>query len=91
MKEALREEVLRKEVLEKLNGLIPGADAELKLKVKGSDCEIEGEGNIAGMLLAFSSIVEEIKEYLEKIGMNRKLVKFLLENSFYTVMEETDE
>ena len=91
MKEALREEVLRKEVLEKLNGLIPGADAELKLKVKGSDCEIEGEGNVAGMLLAFSSIAEEIKEHLEKIGMNRKLVKFLLENSFYTVMEETDE
>ena len=91
MKEALREEVLRKEVLEKLNELIPGADAELKLKVKGSDCEIEGEGNIVGMLLAFSSIAEEIKEYLEKIGMNRKLVKFLLENSIYTGMEETDE
>lgn len=79
------------ELLEKLNETIPGADAELKLKVKGSDCEIEGEGNVAGMLLAFSSIAEEIKEYLEKIGMNRKLVKFLLENSFYTVMEETDE
>lgn len=91
MKEALREEVLRKEVLEKLNGLIPGADAELKLKVKGSDCEIKGEGNIVGMLLAFSSIAEEIKEYLEKIGMNRKLVKFLLEHSFYTGMEEIDE
>ena len=86
MKEALREEVL-----EKLNGLIPGADAELKLKVKGSDCERKGEGNIVGMLLAFSSIAEEIKEHLEKIGMNRKLVKFLLEHSFYTGMEETDE
>lgn len=78
-------------LLEKLNELIPGANAELKLKVRGSDCEIEGEGNITGLLLAFSSIVEEIKEHLEKIGMNRKLVKFLLENSFYTRMEETDE
>lgn len=80
-----------KEALEKLNGLIPGADAELKLKVKGSDCEIEGEGNIVGMLLAFSSLAEEVKEHLEKRGMDRKLVKFLLEESFYTGMEETDE
>lgn len=84
-------EILKQEVLEKLNELIPGANAELKLKVRGSDCEIEGEGNITGMLLAFSSLVEEIKEHLEKRGMNRKLVKFLLENSFYTGMEETDE
>lgn len=84
-------EVLKKEILEKLNELIPGANAELKLKVRGSNCEIEGEGNIVGMLLAFSSLAEEVKEHLEKRGMNRKLVKFLLEESFYTGMEETDE
>ena len=86
MKEALREEVL-----EKLNGLIPGAHAELKLKVRGSKCETEGEGNIAGMLLALSSLVEDIKKDLEKRGRDRELVKFLLESSFYTGMEKTDE
>ena len=84
-------EVLKKEILEKLNELIPGANAELKLKVRGSNCEIEGEGNIIGMLLAFSSLAEEVKEHLEKRGMDRKLVKFLLEESFYNRMEETDE
>ena len=81
-------EVLKKEVLEKLNELIPEAKVELKLKVRGSDCEIEGKGNIVGMLLAFSSLAEEVKEHLEKKGMNRKLVKFLLEEYFYTGMEE---
>ena len=78
-------------LLEKLNELIPEANAELKLKVRGSNCEIEGEGNIVGMLLAFSSLAEEVKEHLEKKGMDRKLVKFLLEKSFYNGMEETDE
>jgi len=78
-------------LLEKLNKSIPGADAEFKIKVRGSDCEIEGEGNIAGMLLAFSSLAEGVKEHLEKRGMDRKLVKFLLEESFYNGMEETDE
>ena len=43
------------------------------------------------MLLAFSSLAEEVKEHLEKRGMDRKLVKFLLEESFYNRMEETDE
>ena len=79
------------ELLEKLNELIPGANAELKLKIRGSNCEIEGEGNIAGMVLAFSSLADEVKKHLEKRGMDRKLVKFLLEESLYTVMEETDE
>lgn len=82
---------LEKEVLEKLNELIPGANAELKLKVRGSKCETEGEGDIAGMLLALSSLAKDIKKDLEKRGMDRKLVKFLLENSFYTGMEKTDE
>lgn len=82
---------LEKEVLEKLNELIPRANAELKLKVRGSNCEIEGEGNIVGMLLAFSSLADEVKKHLEKRGMDRKLVKFLLEESVYTVMEDIDE
>lgn len=82
---------LEKEVLEKLNELIPGANAELKLKIRGSNCEIEGEGNIAGMVLAFSSLADEVKKHLERRGMDRKLVKFLLEEYFYTVMEEIDE
>lgn len=82
---------LEKEVLEKLNELIPGANAELKLKIRGSNCKIEGQGNIAGMLLAFSSLADEVKKHLEKRGMDRKLVKFLLEESVYTVMEDIDE
>lgn len=82
---------LEKEVLEKLNELIPRANAELKLKIRGSNCKIEGEGNIAGMLLAFSSLADEVKKHLEKRGMDRKLVKFLLEESVYTVMEDIDE
>ena len=82
---------LEKEVLEKLNELIPGVNAELKLKIRGSNCKIEGQGNIAGMLLAFSSLADEVKKHLEKRGMDRKLVKFLLEESVYTVMEDIDE
>lgn len=75
-------------LLEKLNESIPEADAEFKLKVRGSDCETEGEGNIAGLLLALSSFTAEIKEHLEREGMDKKVVKFLLENSFYTGMEK---
>lgn len=82
---------LEKEALEKLNELIPGAHAELKLKVRGSKCETEGEGTIAGILLALSSLAKDIKKDLEKRGRNRELVKFLLESSFYTGMEKTDE
>lgn len=78
-------------LLEKLNESIPEADAEFKLKVRGSDCETEGEGNIAGLLLALLSFTAEIKEHLERDGMDKRVVKFLLENSFYTGMEETDE
>lgn len=43
------------------------------------------------MLLALSSLAEDIKKDLEKRGRNRELVKFLLESSFYTGMEKTDE
>lgn len=43
------------------------------------------------MLLAFSSLADEVKKHLEKRGMDRKLVKFLLEESVYTVMEDIDE
>ena len=78
-------------LLEKLNESIPEADAEFKIKVRGSDCETEGEGNIAGLLLALLSFTAEIKEHLEREGMDKRVVKFLLENSFYTGMEETDE
>ena len=78
-------------LLEKLNESIPGADAEFKIKVRGSDCKTEGEGTIAGILLAFSSLADEVKKHLEKRGMDRKLVKFLLEESVYTVMEDIDE
>lgn len=78
-------------LLEELNKSIPGADAEFKIKVRGSDCKTEGEGTIAGILLALLSFTAEIKEHLEREGMDKRVVKFLLENSFYTGMEETDE
>ena len=78
-------------LLEKLNESIPEADAEFKIKVRGSDCKTEGEGTIAGILLALLSFTAEIKEHLEREGMDKRVVKFLLENSFYTGMEETDE
>ena len=84
-------EILKQEVLEKLNESIPEADAEFKIKVRGSDCETEGEGNIVGLLLALLSFTAEIKEHLEREGMDKRVVKFLWENSFYTGMEETDE
>ena len=45
------------ELLEKLNETIPGADAEFKIKVRGSDCKTEGEGTIAGILLALSALI----------------------------------
>lgn len=79
------------ELLEKLNETIPGADAKFKIKVRGSDCKTEGEGTIAGILLALSAFTAEIKENLEREGMDKRVVKFLLENSFYTGMEEIDE
>ena len=77
-------------LLEKLNKSIPGADAEFKIKVRGSDCEIESEGNAAGMLIALFSLVKSIKEKFEK-EMGTEDTNFLLETSFQNGMEETDE
>lgn len=75
-------------LLETLNESIPRADAEFKIKVRGSDCKTEGEGTVAGILLALSSFTTEIKEHLEREGMDKRVVKFLLENSFQNGMEE---
>ena len=74
-------------LLKKLNELIPGANAEFKIKVIGSDCEIENEGNVVGMLIALSSLVKSIKEKFEKkIGTEDN--DFLLETSFRNGMDE---
>ena len=73
--------------LEKLNESIPGANAEFKIKVIGSDCEIENEGNVAGMLIALSSLVRLIKGRFEK-EMGTEDTNFLLETSFRNGMEE---
>jgi hypothetical protein len=74
-------------LLKKLNELIPGANAEFKIKVIGSDCEIENEGNVVGMLIALSSLVKLIKEKFEKkIGTEDN--DFLLETSFQNGMDE---
>lgn len=74
-------------LLEKLNESIPGADAEFKIKVRGSDCEIENEGNVAGMLIALSSLVRLIKEKFEK-EMGTEDTNLLLEISFQNGKEE---
>lgn len=74
-------------LLKKLNESIPGANAEFKIKVRGSDCEIENEGNVAGMLIALSSLVRLIKEKFEK-EMGTEDTNFLLEISFQNGMEE---
>lgn len=77
-------------LLKKLNELIPEAEAEFKIKVIGSDCEIENEGNVAGMLVALSSLVRLIKEKFEK-EISKEATNFLLETSFYNGMEDIDE
>ena len=74
-------------LLKKLNELIPGANAEFKIKVIGSDCEIESEGKVDGMLVALSSLVRLIKEKFEK-EMGTEDTNFLLETSFQNGMEE---
>ena len=73
-------------LLEKLNESIPGADAEFKIKVRGSDCGSEGEGNLAGTLIALSSFVKSIKEKFEK-EIGTEATNFLLETSFQNGME----
>lgn len=75
-------------LLEKLNESIPEADAEFKIKVRESNCKTEGEGNIVELLLALLSFTAEIKVHLEREGIDKRVVKFLLENSFYTGMEK---
>lgn len=77
-------------LLEKLNALIPEAEAEFKIKVIGSDCEIESEGNVVGFLVAFSFLARLIKEKFEK-KISTEATKFLLETSFYNGMEDIDE
>lgn len=74
-------------LLEKLNALIPEAEAEFKIKVIGSDCEVENEGNVAGMLIALSSLVKSIKEKIEK-EIGTEATNYLLETSFQNGMEE---
>ena len=74
-------------LLKKLNESIPGADAEFKIKVRGSDCKTEGEGTIAGMLVALSSLVRLIKEKFEK-KIGTEDTNFLLETSFQNGKEE---
>lgn len=93
MEELLKElmKAVRKDKRATIKAEIKGTDAEFKIKVRGSDCKTEGEGTIAGILLALSSFTEEIKEHLERAGMDKRVVKFLLENSFYTGMEDIDE
>ena len=78
-------------LLKKLNESIPGADAEFKFGVKGSDCKINWRGNLSGMLVAFVAFTETVNEEMIKRGANKKTAKILLESAFETGMEKTDE
>lgn len=81
-------ELLFKKIIhaKKLNKSIPKANAEIKLEVKGADCKTSGKGNTPGLFIAFTSLIEVIREQMEK-----EVINYLLNSAFKTEMEETDE
>ena len=78
-------------LLEKLKESIPEAEAKIKLKVKGTNCRVSGEGDIAGMLVALSSLIKQIREQMEDEGIERKEIKFFLESFCDNETEGIDE
>lgn len=78
-------------LLKKLNKSIPKANAEIKLEVKGADCKTSGKGNTPGLFIAFTSLIEVIREQMEKEGTEKEVINYLLNSAFKTEMEETDE
>lgn len=78
-------------ILEKLSKSRTEANAKIKIEVKGDDSRVRGDGNILGMLVAFSSLIKTIRRLMEKDGTNREIIEILLENYLKTEMEDIDE
>lgn len=78
-------------ILEKLSKSRTEANAKIKIEVKGDDSRVRGDGNILGMLVAFSSLIKTIRRLMEKDGTNRETIEILLENYLKTEMEDIDE
>ena len=78
-------------ILKELSKSITEANAKIKIEVKGDDSRVRGNGNILGMLVAFSSLIKTIRRLMEKDGTNRETIEILLENYLKTEMEDIDE
>lgn len=75
----------------RLNKSISKAAAKINLEVKGADCNIIGKGNTPGLFIAFTSLIEVIKEQMEEEGTEKEVINYLLESAFKTEMEDIDE
>lgn len=75
----------------KLNKSIPEANAKIELEVKGADCKTIGKGNTPGLFIAFTSLIEVIREQMEEEGTEKEVINYLLESAFKTEMEDIDE
>lgn len=78
-------------ILKELSKSITEANAKIKIEVKGDDSRVRGNGNILGILVAFSSLIKTIRRLMEKDGTNRETIEILLENYLKTEMEDIDE
>lgn len=78
-------------ILKELSKSRTEANAKIKIEVKGDDSRVRGDGNILGMLVAFSSLIKTIRRLMEKDGTNRETIEILLENYLKTEMEDIDE
>nr|DAY29638.1 MAG TPA: hypothetical protein [Caudoviricetes sp.] len=78
-------------ILKELSKSRTEANAKIKIEVKGDDSRVRGDGNILGMLVAFSSLIKTIRRLMEKDGTNRETIEILLENYLKIEMEDIDE
>lgn len=78
-------------ILKELSKSRTEANAKIEIEVKGDDSRVRGDGNILGMLVAFSSLIKTIRRLMEKDGTNRETIEILLENYLKTEMEDIDE
>ena len=78
-------------ILKELSKSRTEANAKIKIEVKGDNSRVRGDGNILGMLVAFSSLIKTIRRLMEKDGTNRETIEILLENYLKTEMEDIDE
>lgn len=75
----------------RLNKSIPEANAKIELEVKGADCKAIGKGNTPGLFIAFTSLIQIMREQMEEEGTEREIINYLLESAFKTEMEDIDE